>query len=226
MSDRPSPSPPSTGARSAFDPLLLLVLVPWAALVRWFWFVSDDAYISFRYSRNWGTGLGLVYNPGESPPTEGFSNFSMVALGAAVEALGLDIAFWLPLACAVAGLFLIVAVWRALRGPLGLGRMESFGATALLAWSAPFAVWSTSGLEAMPYALFFFLAFDRLVLLDAISLLADDDVVDRLTLDVVMRVFTRADAASASALDAEFDEFDESIADDGPFDGTETEDSP
>lgn len=63
-------------------------------------------------------------------------------------------------------------------------------------------------------------SFDRLVLLDAISLLADDDVVDRLTLDVVMRVFTRADAASASAFDAEFDELD------GQFDGLETEDSP
>ncbi|MGH1503167.1 MAG: type 4a pilus biogenesis protein PilO [Acidimicrobiales bacterium] len=67
-------------------------------------------------------------------------------------------------------------------------------------------------------------SFDRLVLIDAISLLADDDVVDRLTLDVVMRVFTRAD--SASALDVGFDEFEVSAADDGADDGSGTEGSP
>ncbi|MCS7179004.1 MAG: hypothetical protein RML46_08655 [Anaerolineae bacterium] len=27
-------------------------------------YTVDDAYIIFRYARNWARGLGLVYNPG------------------------------------------------------------------------------------------------------------------------------------------------------------------
>ncbi len=133
----------------------LLVFVPYAALVRHFWFVADDAYISFRYSRNWGSGLGLVFNPGESPPAEGYSNFLMVAVGALVQRLGGDLELWLPLLCAVSGAVLLALVFRTLRLRLGVGLLPASLATAFLGWSAPFAVWSTSGLEAMPYSLLF-----------------------------------------------------------------------
>ena len=141
-----------------------LAWLPYAALVRHFWFVADDAYISFRYSRNWGAGLGLLFNPGAESPAEGYSNFLMVAAGAAVEALGLDMQFWLPMLCALAGSLLLWLVFRVARERLELGRLPAFLATATLGWAAPFAVWSSSGLEAMPYALFFALAFERLCL--------------------------------------------------------------
>jgi hypothetical protein len=36
-------------------------------------FTVDDAYISYRYARNFARGLGLVYNPGER--IEGYTNF-------------------------------------------------------------------------------------------------------------------------------------------------------
>lgn len=39
---------------------------------------SDDAYISYRYARNFAQGHGLVYNPGER--VEGYSNFLYVLL--------------------------------------------------------------------------------------------------------------------------------------------------
>jgi hypothetical protein len=39
---------------------------------------SDDAYISYRYARNFVQGHGLVYNPGER--VEGYSNFLYVFL--------------------------------------------------------------------------------------------------------------------------------------------------
>lgn len=52
----------------------------WYALtLRW---VSDDAYISLRYARNWIEGFGPVFNPGER--VEGYTNFlwtGLLALG-------------------------------------------------------------------------------------------------------------------------------------------------
>jgi len=142
----------------------LLVWLPYAALVRRFWFVADDAYISFRYSRNWGQGLGLRYNLGDHTPAEGYSNFLMVVDGAILEWLGLDMQFWLPLLCAVCGSILLWLVFSALRSRMDVGLPAAVCATAMLAWSAPFAVWSSTGLETMPYALLFFATFDFLVL--------------------------------------------------------------
>lgn len=69
-------------------------------------------------------------------------------------------------------------------------------------------------------------AFDRLVLVDSISLLADDDVVDQVTLDVVLRVFTLAEAASTSGLDSFDDpEFDDASLDDADVDGAGLDDA-
>ena len=61
----------------------------YAWMVRRFWFVTDDAYISFRYARHLGAGHGLVWNPGEAP-VEGFTNLLLVILVAPFTRLGLD----------------------------------------------------------------------------------------------------------------------------------------
>ena len=52
---------------------LAVALVPFALLAWRFDFVCDDAYITFRYARNFAEGLGLVYNVGVAPPVEGSS---------------------------------------------------------------------------------------------------------------------------------------------------------
>ncbi|HUL43779.1 MAG TPA: hypothetical protein VLY03_05435 [Bacteroidota bacterium] len=51
-------------------------------------FVTDDAFISFRYAKNFVHGLGLVYNPGER--VEGFTNFLWTIMMAGVLRLGFD----------------------------------------------------------------------------------------------------------------------------------------
>jgi hypothetical protein len=51
--------------------------------------IAEDAFISFRYARNWVNGAGLVWNPGEAP-VEGYTNFLWVALAAGMLALGFD----------------------------------------------------------------------------------------------------------------------------------------
>ncbi|MCC6275594.1 MAG: hypothetical protein IT569_07040 [Leptospiraceae bacterium] len=50
--------------------ILFLYVVVSSYQLRW---VSDDAFISFRYARNFVNGLGLVFNEGEK--VEGYTNF-------------------------------------------------------------------------------------------------------------------------------------------------------
>lgn len=141
-----------------------MILVPYGLLTWRFAFVSDDAFISFRYAKNWVEGNGLRYNLGESTAVEGYSNFLWVVASAGIELLGGDETFWAPLTSAFCGALLLVFVHRALRDRLGLGSEVSFFTTLALALFPPFAVWGTGGLETMPFALTLFLTFDRLVL--------------------------------------------------------------
>src|SRR5213594_3777575 len=40
----------------------------------------DDAWITYRYARNLSTGHGLVFNPGDANPTEGFTSILHVLI--------------------------------------------------------------------------------------------------------------------------------------------------
>lgn len=144
--------------------LYLLIWLPYAFLVRRFWFVSDDAYISFRFSRNWAEGLGLRYNFFDGPPEEGFSNFLYVAFGALAHSAGLLIEFWLPFLSFISGSLLLFALLRLFVKRFDAPQPVAVLATLVLALCAPLAVWSSSGLETVLYALLVFLAFERLIL--------------------------------------------------------------
>lgn len=65
-------------------PGVLLTLNMWRVRA----FTIDDAYISFRYARNFANGLGLVYNPGER--IEGYTNFLWTVMCAGAIKVGLD----------------------------------------------------------------------------------------------------------------------------------------
>ncbi|MCS6774610.1 MAG: hypothetical protein NZ693_10935 [Thermoflexales bacterium] len=52
-------------------------------------FTIDDAYITFRYVKQWVAGNGLVFNIGER--VEGYSNFLWIVLLAPLYALGVDL---------------------------------------------------------------------------------------------------------------------------------------
>jgi len=151
---------PSSRAALAFSVLWLV----YGALVRRFWFVSDDAYISFRFARNWAEGIGLRYNQLGGPPEEGFSNFLYVVIGALVESLGLSIELWLPLVGFASGSLLLLLFFRLALRRFGAPLPIAWLATATLGAAAPFAVWSSSGLETMLYALLVFATFERLIL--------------------------------------------------------------
>ena len=61
---------------------LILLLAGAALCYGWklYWFLTDDAYISFRYASNWDLGHGLVWNPPPFRPVEGYTNFLWIVL--------------------------------------------------------------------------------------------------------------------------------------------------
>ncbi|MCB9680956.1 MAG: hypothetical protein H6733_05740 [Alphaproteobacteria bacterium] len=131
----------------------LAVLVPYALLVRRFWFVCDDAFITFRYSKHWAMGLGPLYNVGETPPVEGYSNFLWMAIAAVVERVGADVTVVMPSLSVLTGVAVLWLVYRTLIVRVGASIPVAWFATLGLAWFPPFAVWSTSGLATMPQTL-------------------------------------------------------------------------
>jgi len=144
--------------------LLYVSLVPVVALalvyawrLRW---IGDDAFISFRYARNFAEGMGLVYNEGAR--VEGYTNFLWTVLMAGFIAVGLDPAqlsvlvslTCLALTCVVAALL----VRHLLTGRQSV--LVSFAAL-LLAANYTFASFGTSGLETMFATLLVLVAIER-----------------------------------------------------------------
>ncbi len=113
--------------------------------------LCDDAFITFRYAWNLAHGNGLVFNPGEW--VEGYTNFLWAALLGALGRAGADIPysalFLNALAFAAVLALAALAVLRASprQGP---GAVAVPWASVVLAGSAAFTTWATSGLETMP----------------------------------------------------------------------------
>lgn len=147
--------------------LLALVFALYAGLVVRFWFLADDAFITFRYARNWANGLGLAFNPGERPPVEGYSNFLWLIGATLVEAVGAPIGWVAPVVSAACGGALVWKTHDTLRNTLGVGATAALIGTASLGLSPALGVWSTSGLETAPFALLVLMLTERLVLRDA-----------------------------------------------------------
>ena len=121
----------------------------------------DDAYISYRYARNFARGDGLVYNPGQ-PPVEGYSNFLWVVMLAGAARLGFDI----PAAARALGATLSVVAMTGTAVALrrsSAGKVTTWTACLWLAASGSYAMWSIGGLETTLLAALLVMA---LILLD------------------------------------------------------------
>lgn len=158
-----NPAVEAPRARVPALPSAALLALPFLLALAWAMdFLVDDAFISFRYGRHLADGHGLVWNIGETPPVEGFSNFLWTVLCAGLELAGLDPQLWTRLvgvACAVALVVLVARVATARLSSDTSARLATLCAATL----APIAVWSTSGLETMACALCVFGVFERLV---------------------------------------------------------------
>ena len=141
-------------------PLFLLWPALLGVMAAHSWFITDDAFISFRYARNLLEGQGLVFNPGEY--VEGYSNFLWVLELAAIwGALGVApeyAAQWLSVGFTVGTLG--VMLWWVYRMP-GVERrgLTAWMALGLVCGSATFAVWTSGGgLETRQFTFFIVLA--------------------------------------------------------------------
>ncbi len=125
--------------------------------LRHYFFLTDDAFISFRYLHNWIVGRGLVFNPGER--VEGYTNFLWIALLAPFALLHLAPEKVAPVFSIFASLVLLGLVFCFPR----LARREKqlqpgwLLAPLFLALHRSYAVWATSGLETRLFTLLIFL---------------------------------------------------------------------
>ena len=142
------------------SPVSLLSFLPWLALLGWLssitWFLTDDAFISFRYVRNLLEGNGLVFNPGEY--VEGYTNFLWILELAAIWGIfGVrpeHAAPWLSVAYTI-GTIAAMLWWVARLPSLQNRGLVGWMALGLLCSSATFAVWTSGGgLETRQFTFF------------------------------------------------------------------------
>ena len=144
----------------AIHVVVALSFVPWLVLLGYLasvaWFITDDAFISFRYARNLLEGHGLVFNPGEY--VEGYTNFLWVLELAAIWGLlGIrpeDAAQWLSVIY-TAGTIVVMLWWVARMPALRHRWLVAWMALGLVCSSATFAVWTSGGgLETRQFTFF------------------------------------------------------------------------
>lgn len=131
--------------------LALAVGALYAFNVGRYFFLADDAFISFRYAANLAAGHGLVWNPGEY--VEGYTNFLWVLILAAGMRLGMApeaLSCTLGIASGV-GVLLLLGRFSARR----LGTLHPLVWLPLftLALSRSFTAWSTGGLATQLFSL-------------------------------------------------------------------------
>ncbi len=135
-------------------------------------FTQDDAFISYRYVKNFINGHGLVFNPGER--VEGYTNFLWIIILSIFGQLGLDIIIIskvLGVAAGATTLFLIHQISAIfLRKEAWL---FSLFVPLLLASNSAFAYWSISGLEtgffvmAVLLSVYFYFTHERLMIVSS-----------------------------------------------------------
>ena len=164
----------------AFLYAFLVLLALWRSFdLRW---LSDDAFITFRYVQNIHAGLGVVYNPGER--VEAYTHPLWLATLSVLSTKHLapeDISIGLGLTAYVGVLVLMLLwSWHLKGGWLAIGAIA-------LGINYDFAVWATGGLETMAFTLailsaaYITLRMDRPILLGSVltaaTLLRPDGIV-------------------------------------------------
>jgi arabinofuranosyltransferase len=142
-------------------------LVACAALLVWhslqYDFVTDDAYISFVFSRNFAEHGQLSFNLGD--PVEGYTNFLWTFLLGVLMKLGIAPELSSRVLGTAAAVGTLVVAYRLTarllrRDPAPRPAAWAYLPPLLLALSAGYACWSSGGLETQLFTLLVTLAVD------------------------------------------------------------------
>jgi hypothetical protein len=137
-------------AASRLSLAMLSTLVSFSGML-WPSWITDDAFISFRYAQNLVAGHGLVYNVGER--VEGYTNFLWTMLAALALWLGGDLVFLSYLGGVILALSIVLlSYWLARRL---LGPVWALVAALIVATSQSLLVYTArgAGLETGLFAL-------------------------------------------------------------------------
>ena len=146
------PTPPRSAApRNVCILTFFAALLPLGWLVWRFAFVTDDAFITFRYALNWAEGLGLVYHPGETPPVEGYSEFLWAILMGLGIRMGLAPEGFSQVLGLISAVLLLVGWSRYASRWIATGPVALVGGALFLGCLPPLAVWSTGGMATMAF---------------------------------------------------------------------------
>ena len=109
----------------------------------------EDAFITFRFSRNLAEGAGPVFNPGEH--VEGYSNFIWMTAIAGAHKLGLDMASFSRFIGGLCNILTLLLIWYI---PCRYFAIRGYGtlfAPLLYVLFLPFHYLATNGLETSAY---------------------------------------------------------------------------
>ena len=115
-------------------------------------FTQDDAYISYRYVKNFLNGDGLTFNPGE--PVEGYTNLFFILLLSLLGRFGIDIIIASKVIGVASGVAIILLSFFWTRKMPGFENETILPLTVpfLLIANGAFAYWTISGMETVLFA--------------------------------------------------------------------------
>jgi arabinofuranosyltransferase len=135
-------------------------------------FFQDDAYISFRYVKNFLNGDGLVFNIGER--VEGYTNFLWIIILSLMAIVGLDLESWarlLGILLSAATVLTSVMLARRVFSEFS-ARWMTIGALGVGLWVAvnpAVSYWSGAGLETALFLFLVILSVERLLANSSLS---------------------------------------------------------
>ncbi|MEI6126669.1 MAG: hypothetical protein WCQ99_08985 [Pseudomonadota bacterium] len=112
-------------------------------------YVCEDAYITFRFSRNFAEGFGPVFNSGDH--VEGYSNFLWMSSLALVHWLGFDMISFSRIAGAIFNTLSFLLVWYIPCRFFSIRGLAGFFGPLLYILFLPVHFYAASGLETSLY---------------------------------------------------------------------------
>jgi len=144
--------------RRLFILFAIVIIALMAIHIVQYFFLTDDAFISFRYARHLADGNGLVFNIGER--VEGYTNFLWVLILSGLNIFGIPPEIATNVLSILLTFTLLGVVIAFSRRFFAVDNWELLILIApfFLALNRSFAVWSTSGLETRLFTTLIFAA--------------------------------------------------------------------